>query len=262
VLSLDVPEVPLSDPPIVLALCQLSFNENPALAERAMIERLRDHLGGMYPDIEPQHLQDLRVDIGPPGLEVHQRSAQAYVLRSPHHSWWVLVGASVATLVTPVYEGRQDFVSRVAALRRALTEVSGVPGIRRVGVRVINRVADPVTLDELEALVDARFSGGIALELADGTEMVHSMHDLVLRWADNTLRARIGLVPPGFVPDPAVPAVTGRSWLLDLDAFDETYRPADGGVEATAEGLAENVHRVFRRLTTDAFVRRFGGDIA
>lgn len=250
-------EVPLENPPIVLALCQLTFNEIPELLERSAIVAVRDHLGD-YPDIEVRDQQELQFQIGPPGLQVHQLASRAHVLRSPHHPWWVLLGPGTATLVTTTYEGRADFVRRVAALRRALQDVAGIPAVVRIAVRVVNRVDDDAVLDRVEQMIQPRFLGGIGFPVAPGAAMVHSLQDIVLRWADNVIRVRTGHVPPEFVPDPAVPGLPVPSWLLDLDASTDTYRSFDQ-VEGTAEGLAENIHHVFRAIVQDDFLRHFGG---
>ena len=259
VLPQEYPEVPLQDPPIVLALCQLRFNTVPDLGNRARIEALRDHLAGEYPDIVEQKSQEFELAVGPPGMQVKQRLDVAHKLQSPRHPWWILVSPALATLVTPIYKSRTDFADRIARLREALDEVGQVPAITRVGVRIINRVTTEDVLADLPTHVEPEFLSASVMEVADNAQLVQSVQTVILGWEQNVARLGIGVVPPGFVPDPAVPAHDGSAWMLDIDTWNDEYRPVDSSVEDTATNLAENAYRLFRRVVREQLLIRFGG---
>lgn len=260
-LDVDYKRVLLNPAPLVLVLCQLRFNKRPQLGERAVVEAIQRHLDGQYPDIEQRDTQEARVQFGAPGIELHQQKGTHHVLRSPHHPWWVLVSPAVATLVAPTYSERSDFIGRVAALREALSDAGGVPAVERVGVRYVSRVTDPDFVNDLDRYVRQEVLGATVLPADDATELVHSLFDMVVQRGSVTGRARAGVVPPGVTPDPAIEPVDDPAWIIDVDMWDPTYRPADSTVDERAAELAEAQYQLFRWIVTEDFLRYFGGDI-
>ncbi len=258
VLSVTFDEVPLDPAPLVLVLCQLRFNPQPDLAQRAAIERIRDLLDGEYADIEERTDAGVTIDVGPPGVQMVQQASKSHVLRSPQHPWWILVGDGVATLATSEYSSRRDFVSRVCRLCEALEGV-GVPAVHWVGVRYVSRVTGADFINDLPTYLQREMLGGTQLPLAPDVGLAQSVWDVAIPWEDhNVVRIRTGIVGPGVVTDPAIQPVSEQSWLLDIDAFNQKYRAIDQADEI-AEGLAENQYQLFRSIVTDEFLIRFGG---
>lgn len=261
ILDVDHPRVPLERAPLVLVLCQLRFNAHPELEQRPVIEAIRDHLGGEYPDIESKDTQEAHFQFGPPGFELHQRSGKSHVLRSPHHPWWILISPAVANLVAPTYSDRTDFLNRITSLRQALAGAGGVPAVERVGVRYVSRVADEGFLEQLDDYVIPEVLGASNLPTAQGTELIQSMFDMAVQSDSTTGRVRAGLVPGGVSPDPAVEPADGPAWLIDVDMWDASYRPTDNTVDERAAELAANQYQLFRWLVTDEFLTYFGGQV-
>ena len=253
------PEVPLEPAPLVLVLCQLRYNALPELASRAAVEDIREALGGDYPDIEARSYEGVQIDVGPPGVQLLQQASKSHVLRSPHHPWWILLSEGVASLVTPQYSSRKDFMGRVSRLRQVL-QAAGVPAVQRVGVRYVSRVEAPDFIADLPRYVNREMLGGTQLPLAEDVTLAQSLLDVAIPWDEhNVVRIRTGIVGPGVVADPAIPPLPSQSWVLDIDAFNEKYQ-ATNEVDDSALGLAENQYHLFRSIVTNDFLERFGGN--
>ena len=75
-----------------------------------------------------------------------------------------------------------------------------------------------------------------------------------------SFNARWGVLPPGAVLDPAIPATDAPSWILDLDVF--SPGPDDFDAEKIAwlgRRYSERAYRFFRWATTGHLLNEIGG---
>lgn len=260
-LDVEYERVHLERAPLVLILCQLRFNDHPALGQRATAEAILERLKPQYVEVVNQDVTEAVFHLDAPGVAVQQQTAQSFILKSPGSPWWVMLSPSIATLVGTNYSERQDFLDRITALREALTEQAQVSAVERVGVRYVARVADADFLANLDTYVRTDVLGGTHLPLAGETQINQTVSDTVIQQGSTVARVRAGLMPAGATPDPAIPPLDRSSWVFDIDTFNGDYRHADESVEGTAADLARNQYQLFRWLVTDEFLRYFGGDI-
>lgn len=253
--------VPLERAPLVLVLCQLRFNTKAALGQRATADAICERLAPRYAEVVEENVTEATFDLGAPGLAVKQQATRQFILRSPDSPWWIMLSPSVASLVGTTYSERKDFLDRISELRIALTEDAEIAAIERVGVRYVSRVADEAFLSGLDNYVRAEVRGAVHLPQATETRLHQTVSDTMIQQGSTMARIRAGMMPPGVTPDPAVPILEQRSWVFDIDTFNDEYRRADESVEDTAADLAKGQYQLFRWLVTDDFLRYFGGDI-
>ena len=82
--------------------------------------------------------------------------------------------------------------------------------------------------------------------------------------AGERMLVRSGLLPPGGAFDPALPAVSEQSWVLDMDVFTTQagfpFDPDD--LTQRLRRYAETVYAFFRFATTEAFQEAHRGEPA
>lgn len=253
----DYTRVHLERAPLVLVLAQLRHSERPVLGERDTIDAIVEALDRDYPDVQPRTVQNNTIEVDAPGLVLHQEENTSHILRSPDHPWWISISPSVTTLATPEYEDREEFEHRFKQLRSALADVGGLPAVTRVAVRYVTQIADEDFLDNLDQYIKTAASGGVDLPVTDGTQLVQSMVDVLLRQESITGRVRAGMFPAGIQPDPAVPPIDVRSWIIDVDVWDDQFLAADEALDEQMAELAEGQYQMFRWLVTDDYIKYF-----
>lgn len=260
-LDVEYERVHLPRAPLVLVLCQLRFNNQPALGERRTADAIRKRLEPHYAEVAEQNVTEATFDLGAPGMAVKRQAAKNFILKSPDSPWWILLSPSVATLVGTTYSERHDFHDRISALRVALTEEAQISAVERVGVRYVARVDDADFLANLNTYVRTEVLGATHLPLAAESQLNETVSNTVIQQGPTVARVRAGMMPPGVTPDPAIHPLDRPSWVFDIDTFNGDYRRADESVEGTAADLAHGQYQLFRWLVTDEFLRHFGGEI-
>ncbi len=262
-LSTNLPDVHLERAPLVLALCQIRFNDVEGLVARDSAHDLKEWLQPEYPDLSRQPVpQGVQIQFSPgkDPVAAPAEELDSFTLRNPDHPWEVRLASGVATIFATSYTTRDDFMARVSSLRAGLREVVGVPAITRLGIRYVNRVTDEEILDRLGAYVQAELLGAALAPIARDASLVQSLNDIVFERDATAVRMRVGLVPPGVQPDPAVQPADLPSWICDVDTFDARFQSLDETVEQRAATLAEDAYQLFRWAVTDRFLDHFRGD--
>lgn len=264
VLSTALDDVHLDRAPLVLALCQMRFNDVADVVSRDSMVRLRERLMPAYPDLgqEEQHAIMLKIQPGRDPEQIEsQPSTLNFKLRNPESPWWLSISRGVATLVTNTYTERSDFMGRITALREALADVLEVPALTRLGVRYVSRVTDDAVLDHLDRYVRRELLAAAVAPIGPGAELVQSFTDIVFQQDDTAVRLRTGLVPPGTQPDTSILIDDQAAWLCDIDAYDTQLRALDERVDERASLLAEDAYQLFRWVVTNEFLKHHGGDV-
>jgi uncharacterized protein (TIGR04255 family) len=153
-------------------------------------------------------------------------------------------------------------LDRLGRLLRA-TEANVNPQlVDRVGVRYIDRIAE-ANLDRLGAMLRPEVAG--LLSAGIGHSALHSLSENIftLPGESRRLLARWGLIPENATYDAnALEAIPQKSWILDLDVFDDESRPFDTtALLELAQSFAETSYKFFRWAVTDEFLREYGASI-
>lgn len=230
-------------------------------AQSDVVNKFAVAISDEYPLFESGHEQVLRVSAE--GVSEHASRTALWRFTSKDSTWQVSLGTKFISLTTSSYSHRSDFSSRLAFVWSALMDVAPPPYVERVGVRYVNRVADPELIARLRNLVRPEVIGICGLDDGDAV-LERALTDTSYLFADRErFVARFGVVPPGVEIDPSVPTLQTESWVLDSDSS-KTWPERDFAGNSLAdivESLALRPYQFFRWAVTQEFLREFGGEV-
>jgi len=206
-------------------------------------------------------MQEVSYAITPEGIQP-TAGGMVYQWQSIDSRWHVSFGRRFISLFCTQYEDYEEFSQRLSTVVDALAKAIRVPLVERVGIRYVNRISDPRLVDNLLAYVRPEVLGYSAL-IAEFPEvrLVSSANQAKYAVGDLALQVRTGVVPPGETVDPSVRPLEVESWVMDLDAAAENVTPFDAdGIVAQASKLSDVAYDFFKLVTTEGFVREFGGE--
>lgn len=248
-------EVPLAEPPLVTVLAQVQFPSSPELVDPDNIADLRRCLRESYPILREDKTVGFLVTAS--GVTEAPQAERVMRLRNKAEDWQISLSQNFIALNTSSYTSRDDFCTRFEEVMAAVGGLAAPVVYDRLGIRYINRFTD-VDIATLETLVAGPFLGLAALDLGSA-EIVQSYTQTLLSYAEGDISARWGLLPPGMVVDPALPAVEAISWILDIDVFQE--RKGDFAADEIGREVrryADIAYRFFRGAATDELLHRAG----
>lgn len=258
-MDMSPPEIPLPQAPLVRVIAQIRFPVIASIEHRGFIASFQEALRAVYPVLRPEIVRGYIA--GPHGVE----AAPVQTLWRFHdlrEQWRVSLAPDFLAVETTAYTSRRAFVDRLDQALRALATHIGPQLIDRLGLRYIDRV-ELSSPEEIIRLVRDEVSGILTTPLAPYTHQALSESLFVLPEIGAQLLARWGQIPPRGTVDPdALEPVDTPSWILDLDMFSNTPRPFDTeALVADAYRYAERIYTVFRWAVTEAFLRRYGGEL-
>jgi uncharacterized protein (TIGR04255 family) len=244
----------LSEAPLARVLVQIRWPELTDFRLEDVAASIARQLGGDYP--LKRRDAELQVVFTPAGPQ-QQTNGFVHRFASAMEDWTVSVGESFLAVETSNYRGHEDLLSRLRTALTALAESAKVPVINRIGYRYTNRI---VGIDDLSSLRE-RFSssvlGGFG-DVPEGYELAHSITESVYRVGSSFLLVRSAQVGANESIDPTLEPVPEKSWILDLDAYDETRVGFDTDtVSSIATRLSSMASKHFHTLTTEEFVKRY-----
>jgi uncharacterized protein (TIGR04255 family) len=255
-----VPEVPLALTPLVSVLYQVRFPARVSKLERALEKGdLQDRLSGQYPYSQQQETFNLVIQ---PGRAAEpQPGAAVWTLQSADQAWTCSISPDSIALTTSAYLSRLDFVDRARMLLNAVEEIAAPPRADRVGVRYLNRVADPYADGGAWLNTLTHESQGILAVVSPGesSNIVSAISQVLYSWSSSTkLQCRWAVLPPQGLIDASMPPIPQPSWVLDIDAFREEAVDFSGDdISASIADLAQRAYRFFRWVLTPESLERF-----
>lgn len=247
-------EIPLTQTPLVVALCQFRFPSAVSSIDTALKDgTLVRALTSDYPYAQSQPVFQLIVQPGQPTVP-QPAGSYTWVLSDPSQKWTVNLSGDSIGVTTTQYKSRDEFITRVTRLVDVVHEVADPPAISRAGVRYINRISDPTLLQSWPSKLITEV-GGILNTLPPAIRggVLQATNDFVYQWPASSykLQARWGQLLPNFVPDAAVIPIPVASWFMDIDAFEEApSRFLVSDLAKTVDELAARAYRVFRWAVT------------
>lgn len=250
-------EVPLKHAPLVRVVAQVKFSEVLSVELPEVVAKFQIALLSSYPVLTRE--SGLNFPPAMPGAIVtpkpmtHWRFTDA----APEWQWRVTLTSEFLSLEVNRYTSRSEFFERLEMVLDALQLHVKPTLMTRLGVRYVNRIVGQ-ELADVAQLVRTEIAGVVGT-LADyvkggGSETLFIMDTqrMVARW---------GLVPPNAVLDPTIyEPIVERSFVLDLDVYDESPAPFDAaGIAARGKQFAQRSYAFFRWAVTDEFLRRYGG---
>jgi uncharacterized protein (TIGR04255 family) len=254
-----VATIPLQAPPLTSVLTQIRFT--PVLG--ADMEQVAGHVQRALRDSYPFVTNEMELGFsfaadapGPPSPV--QTPLWRYA--DQDSTWRVSIANAFVALETSSYAGHEDFFARLRSVLEVVEEVLAPPGAERVGVRYTQRLTAEEDLERIGELVRPEVLGASAVH-ADGRSFELCLTQTQTRFDDVTLSSRWGLLPPGAAVDAVIAPLPTRSWVMDLDVFDERREPfSPKALADRALSHSRRQYQFFRWAVQPAFLARFGGD--
>lgn len=253
-----VQEVHLPRAPLVRALSQIRFPTILSLLSEDGVAPVQEALKAEYPVLRQEHT--MGVLITPDGVTTQDQKDTVWRFQSRAGDWQVSLGSTFVALDTAAYESREDFCQRLDRVVEVVARIAEPPIAERIGIRYFDRLNDPEQLSRLGDLVRPEILGGMAIPLSGDAAIIQTLCESLFAFPGGQLVARWGLLPPGAVVDPTVPAVGEPSWVLDLDVFGAgrfDFHPSTVG--AMTRRFADHAYRFFRWAVTEELLREAGG---
>lgn len=250
-------DILLTKPPLVRVLTQIRFPIIASIENQSFIAPFQEAIRKDFPDVRAD--QSSALIVGPSGLSLQPQTIWRFSTFDKRAI--VSLGSSFVSLEVVQYQGKDFFLKILEPVLEKVEAVFKPARAERIGLRYVNRFIGE-DLANLRDYVQAEVLGIISSGV--GRSIKHSVTETVID-VDNSrsisILARWGLLDSGLTHDPAImPAISERSWFLDLDAFSEHPKPFEvHEVGEELSKLADADYRFFRWVTTDACLRHFGG---
>lgn len=253
-----ITEVPLARAPLVNVLAQVRYPKVPLFSTEEGAGAVQERLRERYPIL--RRGPAIALAITPSGVVQQMSQSSLWRLQDRDGTWTVTLSDEFISIETRTYISREDFCTRLDEALAAISNIGEPVIYDRVGVRYINQLTGEAA-DGIRELVRPEMHGALSVPLPEQAELTLTLTEALFRSADgHQLRARWGRLPENTTVDPAVPPVTARSWILDLDSFTDDSGDFNPSVlSELTRYLADQAYRFFRWAVTPAFDELFGG---
>lgn len=250
-------KVQLDNAPLAKVVCQVRWPDLTQFKQQfdTIAESIGASIAGEYPFFNKR--QEQNFVLGPAGVSAAP-GMTVYQWASADTRWHVHLGDTFAAIETSRYTNKEDLVERLDKVLSAIVENVSIPIYSRIGYRYINRVD---AAEDIESLIRAEVRGGAAVPVRPGAELIRTVTETLYRVDEDQLLARWAKLPRGVLIDQAIPPLESDSWILDLDAFNETEggAPFDpSAIAQTATRLGNRGYTFFRWSVTGEFLAKFG----
>ncbi|AIC29824.1 hypothetical protein IE4771_PB00090 (plasmid) [Rhizobium etli bv. mimosae str. IE4771] len=249
--SEELPEIPLTNPPLARVLAQVRFPEIQSVQNKSFIAPFQERIRKLYPRTVSDTLNGFL--IGSPQLV--STNIWRYL---DADGWRVSLSDSFISIETTNYTSRKDFTSRFRYLLQQLGETVGPTHTNRIGIRYV----DQVLLDENESM-----SGMLRKEMIGVKDIFGKTHHMISELEgpsrEGGVLVRWGHMPhmASHDPDVMVP-IEKSSWFLDVDSYkiyeSETVAFDPEEVADLTYQLATRAYTIFRWSVTEQFLDRYG----
>lgn len=255
-----VAEVSLEHAPLVKVLVQMRFPTIAKIDSIDAIAALQDQLKQSYSILRQEHQVPL-VPVGAGATPV-QVFGTIWRLSSTDSKWVVVLARDFVAMETSAYVSRTDFVGRWTEVLEAMSAADLTPAVYdRLGIRYIDRLDEEEMVNDLAQLVRPEMLGITNVEVPNGSSMEVNVTQAQFRIDGLEMKASWGILPARTVILPGIDAVDTRSWILDVDVYQEQQESYDiASVVELTTAASVRAYEFFRWSVTDEFLRRHGGE--
>jgi uncharacterized protein (TIGR04255 family) len=230
---------------VIMAICQVRFEQSPVVSEKTTSLVFHDRLGGSsgaYPKIEEaEAVNQVTMTMGPAGPFSETKHLTGWQLSSEDDAWTVSLLPGSASLQTTAYNDWEDFSERFSALLDALGEVVAPALEQRLGLRYVDRLAgfgveSPMAWDQY---ISSSFLGPILIPGIGQSVQVAQQQLNLSAGNDIACIIRHGLAPPN---DDGT-----HDYLFDCDVVRESGRPFDAAaIRRLVDSFKDQADRLFQ----------------
>lgn len=252
-------EIPLPQAPLARVIAQVRFPSVVSIEQSGFIASFQEAIRAAYPILRSEQSHSMVVTSQ--GMAAAP-SSTIWRFHASQDTWRVALGRDFIALETTAYTSRDDFLQRLEVILNALHVTINPRIVDRLGLRYIDRIVDIKPAD-LTGLIRPEVAGIVTADFVHQTQHALSETLFTLPGSMDQMLARWGLIPPHGTIDPtAIEPIDASSWILDLDMFLLAQHSFDvSTLLSNARRFAERTYTFFRWAVTDAFLRRYGGQI-
>lgn len=246
----------LEDPPLARVLVQVRFAPVLAVASESFVGPLQQALAEQYP-IASSGIEFAINMPAPAEAPPTSTETRLWRFETVDGSSRVTLATSFVAFETERYEGHTTYLAALLDVLAAVGEHIKPVQAQRAGIRYLQRLTGAEDLGRLGEFFRPELLGVVAApEAAEHldlclTQARHAVDGV-------TLAARWGMLPEGMGTDIVQP-VDERSWVFDIDVFEEARSPFDPEeIIDRAETYSRRQYQFFRWAVEPAFLERFG----
>jgi uncharacterized protein (TIGR04255 family) len=255
----DEPAIHFRNAPLAMVLTQIKWPSLGALQGEEFTKRAQ-RLGAKLSDSYPlaHEVPEISVVFDQNGVQESQGSSMFHWTDAAGE-WTVSFAQNFLAVQTVRYESFVEFRARVDEVLAVLDEVVKIPVVERLGFRYSNRIQGE-DVNNVQRLFELESLGGIPRE-SELVKLAHSTHEARYSIENRSLNVRTANLPPNATVDPAIRPVDVRSWILDLDAFNEEQIKYERSmVSEEIKNLSMLGYDFFINSIGPDFNSRFGGE--
>ena len=253
------PEVPLTNPPLKLAIAQIRFPTNLGINQpnSPAVAAFQEYLQKDYPLY--QMTTDTGIALNNIGVQVAASSPPRHVFKSDS-GWSVSLTQDFVSLITTRYQTRDDFAKKVHRIAESIKKCVAPHHATRLGIRFLNRIEEEKA-KKIDQFVNPAFLGPLATLHAETKFMIAEM---VLVPSQN--EAEIMVINWGYLPAnqpyefKEIPPHPAPCWILDSDIQTGKYESFDPDqIAKDTKVLTERTYAFFRHVFNEKFLISCGG---
>ena len=254
------PEVPLTNPPLKLAIAQIRFSPILAINQPGSpaVAAFQEDLRKDYPHY--QRAMDGNITLNNIGAPIASSSTFRHVFKSDS-DWSISLTQDFVSLTTNCYLTREDFAEKIHRITESIKKRLN-PHCATLGIRFVDRVEDEA-VKKIDQYVNPSFLGPVAA-LHAGTESMITRASLI----PSESEAKGMVVHWGYLP-PNEPLELGEipphpdiSWILDSDIHSQKHSGFDPAkIASDTMALTGRTYAFFRYVFNDEFLISCGGKL-
>jgi uncharacterized protein (TIGR04255 family) len=256
--------VPLSESPLVLALCEVKYGAILSVADSMYVAPFQRAILSDFPVAASPNQMQVSVALGAGPVQLQTRpGGTKWVFSDTEGAWKAILGEDSIVLETRQYASFDHFLKRLTVILTALEQHIHPTVVTRIGVRYINEIREPGAEwgEVLNPLVL-----GLAGEpgFAGQAASMEFLSQHQFRYPEQKgCNLTCGLLPRGTVlNDPKRGAALSKPFfVIDIDAFKEYQVGQCPSLEVDqiskqVEDFHQAIYSVFRWSVTDEYIEK------
>lgn len=247
-------EVQLKTNPLVVVVCQVSFESVLAINDQSELSKFQKMISDKYPVFKSELADVHTFDILKKTLTSNPQTISKFL--DKEENWRVTLSKEAISLEAFSYISRSDFKDRFQAILLAFEKVFQPKLINRIGVRYVNRLTE-AALKKVETLVNPSLLTVYKSELIK--YLNSNISEAFFTFENRNLLARWGLLPAHSTIDPnMVKPIPDTSWILDIDSSNSNrIEWSSKHIIDEIKALKELNYGFFRWSTTQNFLDHY-----
>jgi uncharacterized protein (TIGR04255 family) len=215
-----VERVVFEHPPLMLALCQVKFNDLLSIADPAFVAHFQRAIEDRYPVVSREQQVELEFHSNANEPEIRRKSPiPQWRFTDIDDMWTVVLTQDFLAIETRAYEDFSDFLDKLQFVMRALFENIRPKFITRIGLRYINEIRTGHT--NWKSVISTELLGPLSIPTIMNNTILANQQ-IQLRFPDDQgINITHGTFPQGSIVAPRQGDTLPEEpfYLLDFDVY-------------------------------------------